>query len=317
MNTPELSIVVPVYNEEGAIGAFLVKLRTVLASCETVYEVIFIDDGSGDNTFEELLALGRDEEMDISIIRFARNFGKDIALSAGIDHARGNALVPMDVDLQDPPELLLQMLARWRAGCDMVVAVRESRESDTWLKRKSAHWFYRIIGKVSDTPIISDAGDYRLVDRKIIDVIKRMPEKERFMKGIFAWPGFDTCTIAYARPERAQGDSKWNYWKLWNFALGGIFSFSSFPLRIWTYLGFMIAFCASIYMLYVVFKTLVMGVDVPGYASMTSILLFFSSLNMIGLGILGEYVARIFNEVKNRPLYVVRDMVGNITNGKD
>lgn len=308
--TPDLSIIVPVYNEEQSIDIFLNEIEQTLQNISLTTEIVFIDDGSHDQTFEKITSHIGKSQTPISVIQLSRNFGKDVALSSGIDHASGAALVPMDIDLQDPPELLPEMIKEWQAGSEMVIAVRESRDADSWFKRKSAQWFYRLITRLSKTPIVPNAGDYRLIDRKIVDIIKQMPEKERFMKGIFAWPGFKTSKIYYKRPERRQGESKWSYWKLWNFALGGIFSFSSAPLRIWTYLGLTLAIFALGYMFYIIFRTLILGIEVPGYASLTSILLFSSSLNMIGLGILGEYVARIFNEVKGRPLYVIRQTVG-------
>jgi glycosyltransferase involved in cell wall biosynthesis len=273
------------------------------------YEVVCVNDGSTDRTLE-LLESARARDPRIKIVDLARNFGKDLAMTAGIDHASGDAIIPLDADLQDPPELIPDLVAKWREGNDMVVAVRRDRRGDSFIKRLSANLFYRAIGRMSDVPIPANAGDYRIMDRRVIDALKSMPERNRFMKGIFAWVGFKQASIVFDRPARVAGSSKWSFWKLWNFALDGIFSFSTLPLRIWTYFGAVIAVIALGYAVLIAVRTLVLGVDVPGYASIMVILLFFSGLNMIGLGIIGEYLGRVFIEVKQRPLYLVRHAIG-------
>ena len=304
-----LSLVVPMRNEEDGIDAFMTRVLPAVRQVGCDYEIVCVNDGSTDRTLERLGA-ARDRDPRVKIVDLARNFGKDLAMTAGIDHAAGDAVIPLDADLQDPPELIPDLVAKWREGNDMVIAVRRDRRGDSLAKRLSANLFYRAIGRMSDVPIPANAGDYRIMDRRVIDALKAMPERNRFMKGIFAWVGFKQASIAFDRPARAAGTSKWGFWKLWNFALDGIFSFSTLPLRIWTYFGAIIAVFALGYAALIVARTLIMGIDVPGYASLAVILLFFSGLNMIGLGIIGEYLGRVFMEVKRRPLYLVRDAIG-------
>jgi glycosyltransferase involved in cell wall biosynthesis len=306
----ELSLVVPFYNEEEAIQLFFERIVPVMNALGRPYEIVCVNDGSRDRTFAMLAAASLRYPGIVRVIDLSRNFGKEAALTAAIDHAVGRAVIPIDADLQDPPEVIAELVARWDEGNDVVLAIRADRSSDTWLKRKTAEWFYRCIGRISDVEIPANAGDFRLMDRRVVDAMQLLPERARFMKGMFAWVGFKTATVTYTRAPRSAGTTKLRFWRLWNFALEGIVSFSSLPLRIWSYLGFAIALAAAIYTLVVVVKTLVFGVDVPGYASIIVLLLVSSGLNMIGLGILGEYVARIFVEVKNRPVYLVRERVG-------
>jgi len=304
-----LSLVVPMHNEEDSIEQFMTCVLPAVQQVGCDYEIVCVNDGSTDRTLE-LLTAARAHDRRIKIVDLARNFGKDLAMTAGIDHAEGDAIIPLDADLQDPPELIPDLVAKWREGNDMVVAVRRDRQGDSLVKRLSANLFYRAIGRMSDVPIPANAGDYRIMDRRVIDALKSMPERNRFMKGIFAWVGFKQASIVFDRPARVAGASKWSFWKLWNFALDGIFSFSTLPLRIWTYFGAIIAVFALGYAVLIAARTLIMGVDVPGYASIMVILLFFSGLNMIGLGIIGEYLGRVFIEVKHRPLYLVRETIG-------
>lgn len=302
---PELSIVVCVLNEEESIPLFLERVVPIVEQCTASYEILFVNDGSTDRTFDILKGLCEQTHSHIRMVNFSRNFGKDIALTAGLDHARGLAVIPMDVDLQDPPELIPEMVTKWRQGADTVIAIRSDRGDDTPMKRMSAEAFYKVIDRMSKVRMPHNAGDFRLLDQKLVDVVRKMPEKTRFMKGLFAYPGFKADYVYFQRPARVAGVTKWNYWKLWNFALDGIFSFSTVPLRIWTYLGIGVALIAVLYLIFTVIKTLVFGIEVPGYASIISLLLFFNALSLIGIGIMGEYIGRIFEEVKNRPLYVV------------
>ncbi len=297
------------YNEEAVLEVFFQQVEPILNAVTQDWEIVCVNDGSSDRT----LALLREQharEKRICIVDLSRNFGKEVALSAGIDHASGNAVIPIDCDLQDPPELIPRMVDLWLEGYDMVLGVRSNRDSDTCTKRITASLFYRLMGRIGDVELPSNAGDFRLMDRRVVEALKRLPERTRFMKGLFAWLGFRQTSISYARPERAAGVSKWKYWRLWNFALEGVFSFSTLPLRIWSYIGVLVAAGAALYLLFIVGLVLITGVDVPGYASLLVVVLFFSGLNMLGLGILGEYLGRVFMEVKQRPLYLVRETVG-------
>jgi len=307
--TVELSIVVPVFNEEESIRHFFQQVDPIVDKVVGSHEYILVNDGSRDRTLSILKTMA-EERSDIFVINLSRNFGKDIALSAGIDYCRGQAVIPMDIDLQDPPALIEEMFARYREGYDMVVAVRESRGSESWFKRTSANWFYALIGRMSDVHIPANAGDFRLMDRRVVDVLKTLPERSRFMKGLFAWLGFRSIDVYYERPVRAHGKSKWNYWKLWNFALDGIFSFSTAPLRVWSYIGIPIALASFFYMGFIIVRTVVFGIDLPGYASLLSVMLFLGGLNLVGIGILGEYMGRLFLESKQRPLYIVDNVFG-------
>ena len=309
-STPvELSIVVPFYNEQAGCSLLFDRLVPILEAEVPDYEIVCVNDGSSDGTLDKLSTL-RDQNERIKIVDLSRNFGKDIALSAGLDFATGHAVIPIDADLQDPPELIPEMLEKWREGYDSVIAVRLARPGHSWLKRASAGLFYRLMGRLSEVDLPANAGDFRLLDRRVVDALTAFPERNRFMKGLFAWTGFRHCHVGYVRPERAADSSKWRVWNLWNFAIDGIVSFTTLPLRMWSYIGSFIAIGALAYMMFILARTLIHGVDVPGYASLLVFLLFFSGLNMIGLGILGEYIGRIFVEVKRRPLYIVRSTDG-------
>lgn len=306
---PELSLVVPFYNEEDSCSAFFARVVPITESLTANYEIICVNDGSQDKTWQLLSTLHHHNSR-IKILNLSRNFGKEQALTAGLDHARGRAVIPIDADLQDPPELIPELVGLWRQGYDVVVAVRADRRSDTLMKRFTANLFYRMLGHVSDVTIPANVGDFRLLDRQVVDALKLLPERTRFMKGLFAWLGFKQTQITYTREARVAGQSKWRYWRLWNLALEGLFSFSTLPLRIWTYAGLLIAFLALLFAVFIVARTLLFGVDVPGYASIVVLLSFFSGVNMIGLGIMGEYLGRVFIEVKRRPHYLVRDQLG-------
>lgn len=308
-NAPMISIVIPMYNEEEMIDTLFETLTPVLESLSDRFEVVCVNDGSRDNTLPLLIKANRERPF-IKIIDLSRNFGKERALTAGLDFATGDVVIPFDADLQDPPELIGEMIEKWRDGAEMVVAVRTDRGTDTWLKRFSAKSFYRIAGKLSEAPLPYNAGDFRLMDRKVIEALRQLPERTRFMKGIFAWLGFRQAVVEYSRPKRALGSTKWSFWKLWNLGLEGVVSFTTLPLRVWTYLGSIIATIGILYAILLAIRTLVFGVDVPGYASIMVAVLFFSGLNMFGLGILGEYIGRVFLETKQRPIYLVREAIG-------
>jgi glycosyltransferase involved in cell wall biosynthesis len=299
-----LTVVVPMFNEEDACASFFDVIVPVLESLTEQYEIICVDDGSRDRT-AEIVCDYHSRNRRIKLVQLSRNFGKEVALTAGLNYAHGDAVIPIDVDLQDPPELIPDMVAEWRRGFDTVVAVRSKRNSDTFLKRVTATLFYRVLDRMSEIPVLQNAGDFRLLDRKVVDALRRLPERNRFMKGLYSWAGFKQSVIPYERPSRAKGATKFRYWRLWNFALDGLFSFSTLPLRIWTYIGMTVAVGAAGYGTYILFRTLLHGVDVPGYASVFVAVLLLSGINMVGLGILGEYLGRIFMEVKQRPLYVV------------
>jgi len=311
MVAPLLSVIVPVKNEEESIIPFVERVSAILeeAAEGKGWEILFVDDGSKDSTLAAIVAANHREPR-VRALSLSRNFGKEAALSAGLDHALGNAVVPMDVDMQDPPEVLPEMVAKWREGHEMVFGVRRCRASDGLAKRLTASLYYRAHNWVSSEKIPENAGDFRLMDRKVVDVIRAMPERNRFMKGLFAWAGFRQTSVEYDRAERETGTTKYNYWKLWTLALDGITSASTVPLRIWSYVGAVIALFALGYAGFIAFDTMVFGNRVPGYASMMVSVLFLGGVQLISLGVLGEYVGRILTETKQRPLYVVRDTVG-------
>jgi glycosyltransferase involved in cell wall biosynthesis len=304
-----LSILVPMYNESEVIPVFFEAINKVLVGIGMDYEIICVNDGSKDNTLE-LLSAQAARDPRIKVVSFSRNFGKEPAMTAALDYAAGDAAIPMDADLQDPPELINEMLRKWNEGFDVVYARRSSRSGDSLIKRTTAHWFYNLFNRLSEVEIPESVGDYRLMSRRVIDVIKKLPEKERFMKGLFCWPGFKTTTIEFERQVRAGGSTKFNYWKLWNFALNGITSFSTIPIRLGIYLGLFIAAFAFIYGFYITVKTLLLGVDEPGYASLMVVVLFLGGVQLFCFGLMGEYIGRIYKEVKNRPLYVVEQAIG-------
>ena len=312
MSAPDLSVIVPVKDEEAAIEPCVERLGAVLSATDVAasYELLFVDDGSSDRTLEVLRRLSRSNPR-LRAVSLSRNFGKEAALSAGLDHARGRAVVPLDVDLQDPPEVLPAMIAKWREGYEIVYGVRDNRDTDSLPKRLTADLYYRAHNLLTRDKIPEHAGDFRLLDRKVVDVIRAMPERNRFMKGLFAWAGFRQSSVSYTREPRRVGETKFNYWKLWTFALDGITSASTVPLRVWSYIGALVALLALAYAIVVVIRTLMFGVDTPGYASLMVAILFLGGLQLFSLGILGEYVGRIFTETKGRPIYVVREMIGD------
>jgi len=301
-----LSLVVPFYNEGEALHGFFARVVPILESLETLrFEIVCVNDGSADDTLAQLLDVARTDER-VRVIDLTRNFGKEAALTAGIDEAFGDAVVPIDADLQDPPELIPTLVSHWIDGAEVVLAQRTSRACDSWLKRITAAAYYRVHNSLSDLKLPENVGDFRLMDRAVVNALKQLPERHRFMKGLFAWVGFSTVVVPYEREPRSAGNSKFSGWRLWNFALEGITSFSTLPLRSWTYLGLIVAFLAFCYGMYIVLRTLVLGVDVPGYASVLSLLLFFGGLQLVGLGVVGEYIGRIYDESKGRPIYLVK-----------
>ncbi len=301
----ELSVVCPMANEEDMLTIFFDRVRPLIESCSDAWEIVVVNDGSTDQTLAQLIKL-RGSMPQLRIVDLSRNFGKEAALTAGLAHAQGEAVIMIDADLQDPPELIPEMVACWREGYDVVTHVRSNRDSDSVLKRTTAGAFYSIINKISDTEITPNAGDYRLLARGALEAFLSLEERTRFNKGLFEWLGFREKQLLRARADRAEGHTKWNYRKLYSFAIDGITSFSSLPLKIWSWLGFGLALGALLYGVVIVVRTMVFGVDQPGYASMMTVILFFNGVTLIGIGIMGEYLARIFIETKRRPLYIVR-----------
>lgn len=299
-----VSIICPIYNESAVIPTFLERLSAVIDPMEDDVEIIFVNDGSRDDTLD-ILRQKQAKFPNLRVINLSRNFGKESALTAGLDRAKGDVIIPIDVDLQDPPELIPSMIAKHRDGFDVVLARRIDRNNDGFLKRTTANCFYRLLDLISDINIPRNVGDYRLFSRRVLEELQRLPENQRFMKGIFAWVGFSTAYIDYERPKRAAGESRFNGWHLWNFALEGITSFSMAPLRIWTYLGALVAMLSFFYGSWIIIRTMIYGVDLPGYASLLTMVLFLGGIQLIGIGIIGEYIGRIYLESKRRPIYII------------
>jgi len=304
---PSLSVVVPVHNEEAVLPEFHRRLAAALdgLAADFATEIVYVNDGSGDASMRHLVEL-HESDVRVAVIDLSRNFGKEIAMSAGLDHARGDAVIVIDADLQDPPELIPDMVRAWQAGSDIVRMRRASRASESWLKKATARAFYRAIGRIGEIDIPPDVGDFRLLSRRAVAALLRFPERSRFMKGLFAWIGFPSVEIVYDRDGRFAGESKWNYWRLWNLALEGITSFSVGPLKMASYVGFATATYAFGYGVYVIGKTLLYGEPVRGYPTLLVVVLFLGGLQLMALGIIGEYLARMFIEVKARPLYLVQ-----------
>jgi glycosyltransferase involved in cell wall biosynthesis len=304
-----VSVIVPIFNEENGLSYLFSRILTVFQTANLPYEIICVNDGSRDQSLEKLVDFHQQDPA-IKVINLSRNFGKEVALTAGIDFASGDVVIPIDADLQDPPELIIEMIEQWRAGFDVVYATRRSRQGESFAKQVTASAFYQTIGWMTKIKIPANTGDFRLMDRKVVEALKQLPERTRFMKGLFSWVGFRQTAIVFDREPRCQGTSKWNYWKLWNFALDGILSFSFIPLQIWSYLGLLVSTISLLYALYLVIRTLLFGVDVPGYASLMVAVLFLGGVQLISLGVIGEYLARVYEETKGRPLYLVRDVYG-------
>ena len=300
-----LAVVVPVFDEEPVLPEFHRRLAAALDGLPADAEIIYVNDGSRDGSMRVLAGLHRDDAR-VAVVELSRNFGKEVAMSAGLDHAQADAVVVIDADLQDPPELIPQMLAAWQEGSDVVLMQRSSRAAESWFKRATARAFYRAIGRIGTIDIPPDVGDFRLLSRRAVEALRRFPERSRFMKGLFAWIGYPARVIAYDRDGRYAGETKWNYWRLWNFALEGITSFSVLPLKVASYLGLVVAIGAFLRGIYVIAKTLIYGDPVAGYPTLVVLILFLGGLQLMALGIIGEYLARMFIEVKQRPLYLVQ-----------
>lgn len=301
----KISLVVPVFNEEATIPIFYKTVREFEELKEHDVEIVFINDGSSDSTEAIINALAVSDKLVVPL-SFTRNFGKEPALFAGLDNATGEAIIPIDVDLQDPIEVIPHLIAKWKAGADMVLAKRTDRSTDGRLKRKSAEWFYKLHNKISNPKIEENVGDFRLMSREVVENIKLLPERNLFMKGVLSWVGGKTDVVEYARAERVAGDSKFNGWKLWNLALEGITSFSTFPLRMWTYIGLIVAGLSFFYGAWMIIDKALFGNSVPGYPSLLVSILFLGGIQLIGIGVLGEYIGRIYVESKNRPRYVLK-----------
>jgi glycosyltransferase involved in cell wall biosynthesis len=304
---PIYSVVVPVFDEALVLPEFHRRLSAVMDMLG-LWEVVYVNDGSRDVSLQLLEALHRGEHH-VAIVNLSRNFGKEIATTAGLEHASGEAVIVIDADLQDPPEVIPALVAGWRGGFDVVYAERRAREGETWLKRLTANLFYRLMQRLGRVQLPRNTGDFRLMSRRVVDAVLRLREQHRFMKGLFAWVGFPTTSVQYDRAPRHAGATKWSYWKLWNLALEGITSFTVMPLKVATYLGLAVALFAVVFGAQLVFRTLLFGNPVAGYSSMMAVILFLGGVQLITLGVMGEYLGRVFNETKQRPLYLVERFV--------
>lgn len=301
---PALSIVVPAYNEAEVLPVFHARVSRVMRALGHDWELVLVNDGSRDATLQIMGDLRR-RDPHVTIVNLSRNFGKEIAVTAGLDHARGEAVIIIDADLQDPPEVIPDLVAAWHSGFDTVFAQRRRRDGESWVKRATAHGFYRLMRRVGCVDMPPDTGDFRLISRRVVEALRQVREHHRFMKGLFAWVGFPSTRVLYDRAPRHAGQTKWNYWKLWNFALEGITSFTVMPLKCATYLGLFIGLLAAIYLFQLILRTMLFGNPVAGYPSLMAVVLFLGGAQLVTLGVIGEYLGRIFNETKRRPLYFV------------
>ena len=301
-----LCVIAPIYNEESNINLFYDRVSSVLEQTDLDWKILFINDGSSDNSSLILENLSNDNNR-IQLLSFTRNFGKESALTAGLDYANTDAVIPIDTDLQDPPELILELVKYWQQGFDVVYAKRRSRKNETFLKLLTANFFYKFINKFSDITIPHNVGDYRLLSRRVVNDINKMREKNRFMKGIFSWVGYPSKEILFDRDGRNTGKSSFNFLKLFNFALDGITSFSVAPLRMFFYSGLVVLFASFSYIGFIIVRTMIYGVELPGYASLLAVVLFLGGLNLFAIGFVGEYIGRIYQEVKNRPIYLIKE----------
>lgn len=299
-----LTVVVPAYNEAAVLAQFHARLAAVLDGLDVDAGVLYVDDGSRDATWQVIGELARADAR-VAALKLARNFGKEAALTAGLDQVDADAVLVIDADLQDPPELIPQFIALWREGYDVIYGQRLARDGETWLKRATAAGFYRVMQRLSSTQIPPDTGDFRLMSRRALDAMRGLRERQRFMKGLFAWVGFPQVALPYRRDPRHAGVTKFNYWKLWNFALEGITSFSTAPLRVATYVGLVTALIAFGFGLWIIAKTLLWGNPVAGYPSLMTVMLFLGGMQLMALGVIGEYLGRLYMESKARPLYLL------------
>lgn len=307
----KISLLIPAYNEEETLPLLYKELCNVIKDIKNYeFEILFINDGSNDNTLN-ILRMLQDRDSRVNYISFSRNFGKETAMIAGFDYATGDAAVVLDADLQDPPELLSEMIKYWEQGYDDVYAKRRTREGESWLKKFTSHAFYKLLQKMTKIQIQEDTGDFRLLDKSAIQALKKLREKQRYTKGMFSWIGFNKKEILFDRKPRAAGKTKWNYLKLFNLALEGVTSFTTFPLRIATLIGMIVSVLSIIYMFIILIKSIIWQDPVQGYPSMMVTILFLGGVQLISLGIIGEYVGRIFNETKNRPLYIISEHNNN------
>jgi glycosyltransferase involved in cell wall biosynthesis len=306
-------VVVPAYNEAAVLSEFYRRTKAVLSDIGAPFEIVFVNDGSKDNTLSVIQEL-RQSDPRVVLVDLSRNFGKEIALSAGIDHASGAVVVLIDADLQDPPELIPKFIEAWREGHDVVYAVRTARDGETWLKKATANIFYRVIRSVSRIDIPRDTGDFRLMSRRAVSALCKLREQHRFMKGLFAWIGYPAKPIYYRRDPRHAGETSFNYFKLWNLAIEGLTSFTIAPLKVATYTGLLVAIAAFVRMAFVIYKTVRYGDPVQGYPSLMVVILFLGGVQLMSIGVLGEYVGRIFNEVKKRPLYLTKEVSPSVLN---
>lgn len=303
----KISIVAPVMNEEENIEAFVSRTKDTIDVIPSVkYEIIFINDGSTDNSLQKILQL-KETLQQIKLIDFSRNFGKEAAISAGLDFSDGDVVIIIDTDLQEPPELIPLLFDKWFKGFDIVVARRRNRIGDSYFKRKSAEWFYKIHNEISETKLMSNVGDYRLLDRKVVNVLSTIKERNRFMKGIFAWVGYDTAYVDYDRDVRTLGKTKFSIWRLWNFGLLGITSFSTIPIRIWSYFGTILSLVSFFVGTKIILTKYYFGIEVDGYASIMAAITFIGGIQLIGIGVLGEYLGRTYLETKSRPIYIIKN----------
>ncbi|HEY8382790.1 MAG TPA: glycosyltransferase family 2 protein [Microvirga sp.] len=316
MASPELSVIIPVYNEGTNIDVLCERIAPVLDRSSASWEIVFVDDGSADDTLDRIKARS-ERDPRIGAVSFSRNFGKEIALAAGLDHARGQAVVIMDADLQHPPEMIEEFVKRWREGYVMVYGQRTDRSDETRLKRNSARLFYRMFERFGETRLPEGAGDFRLIDRKGVEVLRSLGERARFSKGLYAWIGFKATGVPFVVEERQHGATKWSFRKLFRFAFDGITSFSTVPLRVWTYLGVFVSIASILTAIFFFVRTILFGTDLPGFPSLIVSVMFFSGIQLMSLGIIGEYVGRIFAEVKRRPLYVVAERIGGAADAGD
>jgi polyisoprenyl-phosphate glycosyltransferase len=301
---PVFSVVIPMYNEAEIVGEMHRRLAAVMAELGAPWEAIYVNDGSHDASLH-VVELLQHADSHIAVVNLSRNFGKEIATTAGLDHARGDAVIVIDADLQDPPEVIPRLIAAWRAGFDTVYAQRRLRDGDGWVKRATAAAFYRVMRNLGEVPLPENVGDFRLMSRRVVDAVQQMREHHRFMKGLFAWVGFPSTAVLYDRAPRAAGLTKWSFWKLWNLAIEGITGFSVGPLKLATYLGLAVALFAVVFGAQLILRTLIFGNPVAGYPSLMAVVLFLGGTQLVTLGIIGEYLGRVFNETKRRPLYLV------------